>query len=252
MPPTPANWPEGPASPTLLPGEIHVWQASISGGTEARERLAPHLSTAELERESRFRFDRDATRYAIARGLLRVLLARYCEAPPAELQILESSHGRPGLAAGTAPPGFDFNLSHSRNLAVFAFSHDARVGVDIEWITPLSDMQNLVALNFSQRERESWHSLDVGDRERAFFDCWTRKEAFVKAIGEGLSHPLDSFDVTLGPSEAPVLQRMAAAPDEQDRWSLRALDPEPGYASALAVKAAALELRCFSLSDERP
>ena len=89
--------------------------------------------------------------------------------------------------------------------------------------------------------------MAADSRERAFFDCWTRKEAFVKAIGEGLSHPLDSFDVTLAPDDEPALLRLAVAPNEHDRWSLCALDPAPGYASALAVEATAVNLRCFSI-----
>ena len=247
MPSTPATWPEGPERPTLAPGEIHVWQAPLSGGRDQRDRLAVHLSAAEVERESRFRFERDATRYAIARGFLRVLLGRYCDAQPAELRILESDRGRPSLEPGIAAPDFDFNLSHSRNLVVFAFAPNARVGIDVEWMMPLDDMENLVALNFSSRERETWRCLAADSRERAFFDCWTRKEAFVKAIGEGLSHPLDSFDVTLAPDDEPALQRLAVAPNEHDRWSLYALDPAPGYASALAVEATAVNLRCFSI-----
>ena len=144
---------------------------------------------------------------------------------------------------GGGLPDLDFNLSHSKDLVVYAFARSVRIGIDVEWIHPLDDMKDLVAINFSAQEREAWATLDPAQRERAFFECWTRKEAFVKAIGEGLSHPLDAFDVSLRPDEPPALLRLEQAPEDLPRWSLYALDPAVGYASSLAIESPSANLR---------
>jgi 4'-phosphopantetheinyl transferase len=239
-------WPAGPLQPALAPGEVHVWRSPLQPDPHRRRRLSPLLADVEKDRADRFRFDRDAHRYAIARALLRELLGRYCDTPPGRIALGETEHGRPFLTAGTAPEGFDFNLSHSGDLVLYAFG-STRLGVDVERITPLRDMADLVSINFSPRERETWFALPLEDRERGFFECWTRKEAFVKAIGEGLSHPLEAFDVTLAPGDEPRIQRMAGG--NPDAWSLCALEPGSGYAAALAVEAPELTVRCWSLED---
>ena len=239
-----AAWPDGPNDPRLEAGTVDVWLSPLLPDPARREALARHLSAAEREREARFHFEADAHRYAIARGLLRELLARYVGEAPGRIELEETDHGRPYRLGGNHPD-LDFNLSHSKDLVVYAFARSVRVGIDVEWIHPLDDMDDLVAINFSARERETWSALPPSLRERGFFECWTRKEAFVKAIGEGLSHPLDAFDVSLHPDEPPALLRLEHAPKELCRWSLYALDPAVGYASSLAVEAASATLRCF-------
>lgn len=218
-------------------------------------RLAPLLSASETARAARFRFAADAHRYGIARGVLRQLLAGYRGIPAENIALSESDHGRPLLAdagahRGLEGPdfeGFDFNLSHARDRVVYAFCASARVGIDVEGIAPLDEMDDLVALNFSSREQATWKALPAEQRERGFYDCWTRKEAFVKAIGEGLSHPLDSFDVRFAPGDAPTIERLEGG--DPSRWSLHALAPEAGYAAALAVEARAVTIRCWSFPD---
>lgn len=223
---------------------MDVWLSPLLPDPARRDRLARHLSPAERERESRFRFDADRARYAIARGLLRELLARYLREAPGAIELDETEHGRP-VRIGGGLPDLDFNLSHSKDLVVYAFARRVRVGIDVEWMRPLDDMEDLVSINFSALECETWSALPPRLRERGFFDCWTRKEAFVKAIGEGLSHPLQAFDVSLHPDEPPALLRLAHAPDDLPRWSLYALDPGSGYASSLAVEAPSARLRRF-------
>jgi 4'-phosphopantetheinyl transferase len=226
---------------------VHVWRAWLAADGPRREALASHLCAAERERAARFRFERDAARYAVARGTLRELLARYTGEAPAQIALAETDHGRPYLAGARAPGDLDFNLTHSQDLALFAFCRGARIGVDLEKVQPLEDMDDLVGVHFSARERETYRSLAPRDRERAFFDCWTRKEAFVKAIGEGLSHPLDAFDVSFRPDEPPRLLRLASAPRDLERWSLHALRPADGYAAAVAVERPAATLRCYDV-----
>ena len=235
-PPVLADWPEGPSAPKLRPGDVHVWLSPLAPDPRRSDTLAKHLSDAERERASRFRFEEDAHRYRIARGTLRTLLGRYLDVSPGDVAFGETEHGRPYRLDTHALPDLDFNLSHSGDLALFAFCLGSRVGIDVEWVQPLSDMDALVDMNFSPNERSIYHALDTEARQPAFFRCWTRKEAFVKAIGEGLSHPLDAFDVTLGADEPPRLLRLASAPGDLGRWSLYALEPSEGYAAALAVE----------------
>lgn len=240
------RWETGPETPDLPSSEVHVWRGALDPDAERARSLAPLLSRDERERAARFRFEADARRYTIARGGLRRLLARYLHASPEAIALSESAHGRPFVSAPSPPPGFDFNLSHARDLVIYAVTRSARVGVDVEWRTALPDMAELVALHFSAREQATWRSLPEASREGAFFDCWTRKEAFVKAIGEGLSHPLDAFDVSLAPDAPAELQRVEGA--DPARWSLHDLRPGPGYAAALAVESPVVRLRRFALA----
>lgn len=238
-----ASWPRGPESPVLSGGAIHVWRSVLRPDPARRASFESLLSPAERARADRFRFDRDADRYVIARGVLRTLLARYRQRPPEEIVLEETDHGRPFDPAETG--GLDFNVSHSEDRLLIAFSCAGRIGVDIEWICPLPDMAELVEINFSPAEQDTWRSLPADQRERAFFDCWTRKEAFVKAIGQGLSHPLQSFDVTLAPGHDARVERLEGG-DPGD-WTLRPLDAAPGYAAAIAVEAPAVTVSRWSL-----
>ena len=249
-PPDLAEWPEGPTSPSLEPGAVHVWGTELTPDVRRRDDLAAYLSTSELERAARFRFDDDATRYTIGRGLLRRLLARYVGGSPSEIELGETEHGRPVRLHPQAHSDLDFNLSHSKDLALFAFCRGTRVGIDLEWLQPLDDMDDLVEIHFSAHERDTYHSLDPSQRRSAFFDCWTRKEAFVKAIGEGLSHPLDAFDVSFAPGEPPRLLRLASAPDDLARWSIYALDPADGYAACLAIEAPTATVQCYRVRPD--
>lgn len=243
----PEPWPAGPEAPELPADEVHVWRAELRPDAARSRALERLLATDERARAARFRFEPDARRYTIARGGLRRLLARYLDAAPDAIRLAESEHGRPYVSSPSPPPDFDFNLSHAGDRVVYAFSAAARVGVDVEWMQALPEMEELVALNFSPREQRSWSALPEAARERGFFDCWTRKEAFVKAVGEGLSHPLHAFDVSLDPGRPPELQRLEAG--DPTHWSLHDLDLGPGYAAALAVESPGVCLRRFSLPD---
>ena len=241
----PASWPRGPEAPALEGSVVDVWRSALEPDPARRARLEGLLSPGELERASRFRFDRDAHRYVIARGVLRTLLGRYQGRPPDSIGLEESEHGRPFDPSEVGAGRLDFNVSHSQDRLLVAFTRAGRVGVDIEWMSPLPDMAELVELNFSPAEQATWRSLADDQRERGFFACWTRKEAFVKAVGQGLSHPLQSFDVSLAPGDEARLERIENG--RPDAWTLRALDADPGYAAALAVEAPSAALRLWSL-----
>ena len=215
--------------------EIHVWCAELDPPGGAAERLGAILSPDERTRAARFCLERVRSRFVVCRGVLRTILGRYLGGAPEGLRFVYGDRGKPALAP---PEGTDlrFNVSHSDGLALFAVARGREVGVDVERLRPLPRVERIAERFFSLPERKALLELPPERRAEAFFTCWTRKEAYVKARGEGLGHPLDQFAVSLVPGEA---ARLWAAGDGDEReiarWSLDALVPAPGYVAALAA-----------------
>jgi len=178
---------------------------------EAVRASAALLSDAERQRASRFVFDRDRRRFIVARARLRRSLAARLSVRPESVELVYGAHGKPRLARHCPTSDLHFNVSHAEDVAVYAFSHGREIGVDIESVRVIHDTEDIAARFFSHREYEAYLALEPRDRPLGFFNCWTRKEAYVKALGDGLSHPLDCFDVTLAPGEPAKILRDAAA-----------------------------------------
>lgn len=228
----------------LEEGDVHVWGASLRQPESVLEGMRQTLSGDELERSERFRFQRHRAAFVISRGLLRTMAGRYLCAPPRELRFAYTPYGKPYLAGAFADASLRFNLSHSHELVLYAFAADVEVGVDVEYMRPEFAGEEIARRFFSPREVESLSALPVGRRTEAFFKCWTRKEAFIKAVGEGLSFPLDQFDVTLAPDEPAALLSVRKDAREAARWSLLDVSPEPGYAAALVTEGRGMNV-CF-------
>ena len=218
----------------LAADEVHLWQAPLDLAPGVLEPLAASLSSEERERATRFRFDIDRTHFIAARGWMRSLLARYIGCSASEVVLTLGPHGKPQLEVG--PAWLRFNLSHSNGLAIYAVARDREVGVDVEYINrdvPIEDM----ARQFSPREREELFAQPESDRLRAAFDCWTRKEAFLKALGTGMTLPPDEFDVSsLGPDVSTEIRHKNGHDDGLVRWSVYSFDSTPGYSAAVAVE----------------
>jgi 4'-phosphopantetheinyl transferase len=228
--------------PVLEAGAVHVYAARLDAATAAA--LASSLSADERTRAERFHFERDRTRFGAARGLLRSLLGRSLGLPPSELRFTYGRRGKPSLPnAGE----LRFNVSHSGGRGLFALTRVGEVGVDVEQERPLQDLEQIVARYFSARESDALLALPEAERGPAFFRCWTRKEAFIKATGDGLSRPLDAFDVAFGRDEPARLLRVAGEPEAPGRFRLEALDAGPGFAAALAVAGPPDRIACWSL-----
>lgn len=241
----PDPWPRPPEGVRLEPGCVHVWCASLRQSESVLEGMRRTLSGDELERAERFRFQRHRTAFAISRGLLRTLAGRYLGAPPQELCFAYTPYGKPYLVGPFAGGSLHFNLSHSHELVLYAFAADVEVGIDVEYLRPEFAGEEIARRFFSRREVESLSALPADRRAEAFFKCWTRKEAFIKAIGEGLSFPLDQFDVTLAPHEPAALLRVRDDAREAERWSVWDVSPEPGYAAALVAEGRGGRVRCW-------
>jgi 4'-phosphopantetheinyl transferase len=238
------HWRPPSAELTLSSSEVHVWQASLDPAASCVEQLQRTLSAEELHRAARFHFPRDRRRFIVARGVLRDILSRYLSVPPAELGFRYSAYGKPALADMTDEEGLCFNMSHSHEMALFAITRGREVGVDIEYLRTAVACEEIAEHFFSARERATLRALPETRKHQAFFNCWTRKEAYIKAHGEGLSLPLDQFDVSLAPGEPAALLATRGDPREALRWSLQALTPAPGYVAALAVEGQDWYLTC--------
>jgi 4'-phosphopantetheinyl transferase len=207
------------------------------------------LSADELARAERFRFRKDADRYTVARGLLRTILGQYLCRPPEQLRFRYGAMGKPELAADGGAFDPRFNLAHSRDLAVYAVTRGRRVGIDIEYIRAERADLRIAERFFSTREIAQLRALPLHAQREAFFACWTRKEAYLKAKGDGLALGLDRFDVSLAPGEPAALLATRDDASEAGRWSLCDLFPRAGYASALAVEGHDWRLSCWQAPE---
>jgi len=241
MPDDEPAWQSPPSRPTSLQwtldrDDVHVWLAALDLDPAATVSAALLLSTDECERAQRFHFNRDRAHYTAARGGLRSLLGSYTGLAPADITFQYGPHGKPFLAPAHATSDLRFNMSHSRDYALYAFARNRDLGVDIEHMQALPDADRIAGRFFSPYERATLRSLPPDQQHAAFYAAWTRKEAYIKAAGKGLAQPLDEFDVSLAPDTHAQLLRVAGSPDEAHRWQLRALPAPAGYAAALAVE----------------
>jgi 4'-phosphopantetheinyl transferase len=203
------------------------------------------LVPEELERASRFYFEKDRRNWIAAHALLRSILGQYLECDPRSLRFTTNSYGKPSLVSLAAGKQLHFNLSHSGDLALFAFAYEGEVGVDVEQMRAGIDYKELATRFFSAHERTALEALAADLQHEAFYLCWSRKEAYIKARGKGVSLPLDQFDVSLVPGEPARLLGSREEPGAVERWSLYALSPGSGYAGALAVEGSGWQLRCW-------
>lgn len=246
---TPPSWDSPSAPPSLSDDEVHVWRLALDEPAARFARLAGRLSPDEQQRATRFRFERDRRRFAIARGSLREILADYLGEEPERLRFAEGPHGKPALGEPHRDSGLRFNLSHSEALALCAVTRGREVGVDVEAVRPLPDADALAERFLSAAERAALGALPGARRLEAFFRCWTRKEAYLKAVGAGLLQPLDGFDVSLAEKDHDCLLRVSANPAEASRWSVRSLDLGSGYAAAIAAAGRAWKAVCWARDE---
>jgi len=214
------------------------------------ERVRQTIAAEERSRAECFRFEKDRCRFMVARGSLRAILGRYLGIPPDRLRFLYGPRGKPRLAEETGGIRLRFNLAHSEGLALFAVTSYREVGIDLERI--VSDIENeLIAEHlFCSGEIAALRALPLERRPEMFYRCWTQKEAYVKATGDGLHFPLDEFEVALASGDPPTLRRVGGSPDEAARWTLYELHSWPGYAAALAVEGHDVRITCRDWSAD--
>jgi 4'-phosphopantetheinyl transferase len=220
--------------------EVHIWSVALEVGAEELAELERLLSADECERADRFHFAEHHRRYIVARSHLRLLLGRYLSRAPQALEFSYGAHGKPSLL--TPSSDICFNLSHSHELALYAIGSGRALGVDVERVRDNVAAMDLAERFFATDEVEALKKLPAEYRRRSFFDCWTRKEAYLKACGDGISIELDTFSVSLEPGKRAALRRGP----QIERWQLAALEPATGYAAAVCVEGTGWCLRLFS------
>ncbi|HEX8988369.1 MAG TPA: 4'-phosphopantetheinyl transferase superfamily protein [Rhodocyclaceae bacterium] len=219
-----------------VPAGVRVLAARLDLAAADVAALAARLSPEEVERAQRCRFPRDRRRYVVARAHLRRLLGERLGIPAEAVRLAGGEHGKPCLGGDQAASGWHFNLSRCGELALFALARDRRVGIDLEAVREVRGADHIVEHFFSRRERAAYRTLGAGDKLRGFLNCWTRKEAFVKAVGAGLAYPYDCFDVSLAPGEPAQLLRVGERRGEDTGWRLDAFVPRPGFVAAVVCE----------------
>ncbi|HEY6173153.1 MAG TPA: 4'-phosphopantetheinyl transferase superfamily protein [Kofleriaceae bacterium] len=242
----PTAWLPAPTACALGPDDVHVWRVPLAQPLPVVEALARLLAEDERDRAARFHFERHRVAFTVARGALRTLAARYLGHAPERLVFGYRDRGKPHLVA---PVGDDlrFNVSHSGDVGLVCFARSREVGIDVEQKRTLQDLLALARTSFSAHELAALCRLAPAEHHDAFFACWSRKEAFIKATGEGIAQ-LAAFDVSLAPGEPARLLRV---PDEPrgPRWSLHDLPPIPGCAAALVIDGLAPAIACWDCPD---
>jgi 4'-phosphopantetheinyl transferase len=219
--------------PTLRRDAVHVWCIPAAGAPDGVQAL---LSADERARAARFRFQKDRERYILAHGAKRSILARYLGLEPGGVRFDYGAYGKPVVADSYRGGRLGFNLSYSGGVALLAVGLGRDVGVDVEVIREDFSGEDIVERFFSPAEIAAMRAVPGEARRAAFFDHWTRKEAVVKAAGMGLSMPLDTLDVTMGPGDTSLVVETRGEGGGSRRWTARMLDVGAGYSAALAVE----------------
>ncbi len=241
------EWETAPNELHLVASETHLWRIVIEEKSFDLHSLTQLLSEDEMSRANRFRFQKDRMQFIIARGMLRTILSRYLNVQPASLRFGYGAQGKPYLTDENGEPhNIRFNLSHSEEIILYAVMRGQELGIDVERIRPEFATDTIAEQFFSPSEVKSLRRLAPALQPEAFFNCWTRKEAFLKARAEGLTYPLDQFEVSLLPDEPPALLSLADSSQEISRWSFFHLMPKPDYIGTLVVNGHCAQLRHFT------
>jgi len=244
------SWNSPPLDLTLDLGEIHVWRVSLAQTESCLQNLQQTLSTDERTKADRFRFPKDRSQFIVSRGALRAILSRYLNISSHILRFDYNPYGKPSLTVAQGGNTLRFNLSHSRGMALIAITKNRDIGVDLEGINQNFSCLEIAEKFFSPLENSVLRSLPEHLQATAFFTCWTRKEAYIKAVGKGLSIPLNQFDVSLAPGEPAALLNVEGNPEEASKWSLIELFPSSDMVAAVAVAGDCWKLDCWEWTGE--
>ena len=244
------SWNEPPTHPLLSRQEVHIWRAFLEVPSQSVQKLKGSLSIDERMKAERFSFERDRNQFIAARGILRLILGCYLSIEPGAIQFCYDKNGKPRLQNAFGKTGVQFNLSHSEGLAMYVFTKDHEVGVDIEYMLDMPESKEIVEQFFSVRERVIFDTLPTSEKQETFFNWWTRKEAFTKAVGTGLSYPLDSFDALL--AERKSVDSLVILGDVQGgpRWTIWDVRPAEEFAGAVAVEGRGRDIQCWQWQNE--
>ena len=227
------DWISSPGNIELKPDSVHIWSVHISQNKSNLTYFWDLLSTDEQKKANAFYFSKDKNCSIIARGVLRELLGSYLKIDPKHIEFQYGKNGKPMFGN---PENIEFNISHSGDVIIFGFTKNNEIGIDVEYIKQDPELLEIASNFFSDEEVKSLYELDTSERLLGFFNCWTRKESFIKAKGDGLSFPLKEFVVSLSPYKKTALLKTKWDANEKSKWVLESFVPSSGYVGAIAVQ----------------
>lgn len=233
------SWKTVDVFPSISLGSVHLWRSNLTVCPSKLSLFWNVLSQDEKNRAYRFRFEKDRMHFIVARGTLRILLGKYLGKTAQSLRFTYSKYNKPMLEN---EQDLQFNISHAAGIGLFSFTPKSDIGVDLERVNESIEVQKLAGRFFSENEVQTIFALPMKLQAKAFFYAWTRKEAFIKGHGEGLSLPLDQFEVSILESDIVELKSIAWSPNEANQWSLYSFEPQGNIMGALAVKGEVKEL----------
>jgi 4'-phosphopantetheinyl transferase len=238
-------WKPAPPVPELPPDEVHVWRIALDTPAHLLGPLHYTLSQEELDRAARFHFEHHRRRFIVAHAVLRSILGLYLRCLPADVSFCHGDQGKPSLPEGANAGDIRFNLSHSGEGALLGVTRGRDIGIDLEQVRPMPNLEELAGRFFAAGEVADLAAVAHSERCRAFFRCWTRKEAYIKALGLGLAFPLDRFRVSLKPGEPVRLLEVDGSVAKAAAWDLCELAPWEGYVGCAAALGQGLPLKCW-------
>ncbi len=230
------QWPAPPDTLVLNEGEVHVWRALLRREASEIPALLQILCEDERRKAAQFSFQEVREPFIVGRAVLRGILGRYLQVDPERVRFSYGPHGKPAIAPECGGEGISFNMSDSCGLAIYAVARGRQVGIDLERMRSDVPCERMAKRFFAEAELKALMALPADQRQEGFFNCWTRKEAYLKAIGKGLSVPLKNVTVSLAPSEPAVILAIQDDSGHAGPWSLVALHPDPAYSAALVVE----------------
>lgn len=242
------NWIQPPHNIKIKKHQADIWRVSLDVASASVQWASSTLSADENQRAARFHFHADRHRFTISHAALRDVLSRYLNQAPSQITFTIGQYGKPKVTSNT---DLDFNLSHSGDYALIAVASGHKVGIDVEKHRHDMDHEKIAQRFFSVKENAEWNSLPREEKISGFFNCWTRKESYIKAHGLGLSMPLADFDVSISPNEHVTLSTHSH-PHEAPQWTLRSLDVHPNYAGAVAAKGKKIDFRFWNWNSPTP
>jgi len=233
-----------PVGPLILTtNQVDLWRIRLLEGVDVVHRSSGLLSQDEIQRANCFHFERDKRRFIVARAAMRQILGEYLRIAPQDIVFSYGANGKPELLAALNEPRVSFNLSHSGELGLVAVGHSVRLGIDIEMVNPTFATAEVAGRFFSTTEVNTLRTISTKNQVEAFFRCWTRKEAYTKALGDGLSVPMHSFEVAFAAGVQPALLRSGSGSEEASRWSMYDIDVGAEYKAALVAEGSVHHLR---------
>jgi 4'-phosphopantetheinyl transferase len=225
---------------------VHIYLASLYLSDPQIHALFKLLSPEEKNRAKRYRFEQDRVLYIARHGILRILLGNYIKCEPDQIQFTKNTYGKPYLKHMDHNKQFYFNISYSNGLGVFAFTANQEVGVDIEFIKNIPEVNSIVDNYLSSQEKNKFKKLSKIQRENLFYEYWTRKEALVKGIGMGLQYPIDRIDLNLHNVQTTVVDNRHTNSESKQIWSIYKLNVPSGFKGALALRNKIDSIRYFN------